>query len=694
MIGLPPARRENRVLVAFFGVTLLAHFYFSTTNWTSSFLPGHEFRQTQTALVSHYIDEQNNFSLLYETPVIGKPWISILLEVPVYEWTVVLVSRVAHLPHFLAARTVSLFCFYLALPPLYLLLGRLGVSRPRRLLTLALVLTCPVYIFYSRAFLMESMAVMCCAWFLVGFVRTMDGRSWTWLAVTNVAGTAAALIKSVTFAVWLLPAAGYGVWIVWRETRAHLSWRAPWSTVLWGAATVLVPLGALQCWISYTDPIKAAHHSAWIFTAKNLSQGNWGLIDLAVRFSAKHWSTLLLRWREAIMPPWIIGLGLAGGIVLLPRARRPVVALAAVFFLAQLMFPFAYADQDYYFYACTVFLLGAFGFVCAGLLDSRLPRWLICVLVAVPFFAQVGTYWQGYHVVQSVRTTGGSPLTNALHDLAPKDSVLIVAGADWAAIIPYYSRHRALMIRSGLEYDAGYLQRAFGDLADEKISALVMVEGQRTNRILIERVAAEFDLDNAPTFSLPQADVYFNRAFVASVQASLKINNPYTGLSVATRIVAEPAAQVPFQVTAALAGSVFAKVAPAPFQAYSTFGYRSADIDGDQVINAHPDCDLWIRAPEHATVIKWDYGIQRDAYENAGGRTDGVEFIIAGEIPGGFRRRIYRRALDPVGQPADRGHQHVVVPFKPRPGEVLIFSTRPYLSNAFDWAYWQRIEVK
>ena len=120
-----------------------------------------------------------------------------------------LLSRAAGVPHFMAARTISLGCFYLALPALYLLLARFGLSRARRLLALSLILTCPVYIFYSRAFLMESMAVMCCAWFLLGFVRTMDERRWGWLALTIIAGTLAALIKSLTFAVWLVPAAGY-----------------------------------------------------------------------------------------------------------------------------------------------------------------------------------------------------------------------------------------------------------------------------------------------------------------------------------------------------------------------------------------------------------------------------------------------------------------------------------------------------
>ena len=80
------------------------------------------------------------------------------------------------------------------MPAFYLLLGRLAVPRARRLLFLALVLAAPVYIYYSRAFLMDSMALLCCAWFLLGFVRTMDERKPGWLAFTIVAGTLAALV--------------------------------------------------------------------------------------------------------------------------------------------------------------------------------------------------------------------------------------------------------------------------------------------------------------------------------------------------------------------------------------------------------------------------------------------------------------------------------------------------------------------
>ena len=46
------------------------------------------------------------------------------------------------------------------------------------------------------------------------------------------------------------------------------------------------------------------------------------------------------------------------------------------------------------------------------------------------------------------------------------------------------------------------------------------------------------------------------------------------------------------------------------------------------------------------------------------------------------------------GPLADRGHQHLILPYTPQPGEVLHFATRPRDGFAFDWAYWVGIEVR
>ncbi|MEY3775712.1 MAG: hypothetical protein RLZZ129_2492 [Verrucomicrobiota bacterium] len=687
-------QRTQVILKAILIAALIAHAWLATRNWTAGFMPGHEFRQTQTALISHFIDRENDFSLLYEAPIVGKPWVSILLEVPIYQWSVVLLSRVTGLSHVVAARSISLACFYLMLPAVWWLLGRMGLDRSRRYLPLILILLGPVYIFYSRAFLMESMVLMCCAWFLVGYIGMMDRRRWPWFLLATVAGTGAALIKSATFAVWLLPAAAYAAWMLWRDLRSSDRWRASLHTVFWGLAGVTVPLGALRLWIELTDPIKAMHASAWIFTSANLSLGNWGLDSLAARFSATTWATLFQRWQEALMSPWLIGGALLAGLAAFPNERRRVAGLAAVFFLAQLLFPFAYAYQEYYFYACALFLLGALGLVLNGVLDSGLPRWLSWVLVAVLPLALLGNYHRIYYPQQMVKSDGGHPYTHALRDLTPTESVIVVSGADWAAIVPLYSQRRALMIRNGLESDRAYLERAFADLADEEVSALVLLGDYRRNALVRDLAVSAFDLETTSTFSYQDADIYCSRRIGQKVRQGLKEHGYYGSLIVPSLHEASPPESGPFWINRGLANRELATVSPQPMRARFTYGLQTFLHDGSKRINAHPDSDLWLRAPSGSTRIEWDYGMFAQAWEREGDKTDGIELTVSGIMPGRGEREIYRRRLDPVANVLDRGMVREVISYDALPGEILQFSTRPGGSYSYDWAFWERIEVK
>jgi len=677
-----------------FCAALFTHVVFATFNWRSGFLPGHEFRQTHTALIAYYIDAENNFSIPYSTPLFGKPW-SVPMEFPLYEWSVVLLSRAAHLPHFEAARTVSLACFYLTLPAIWLLLGQLGLARPRRLLALALVLTCPLYIFYSRAFLMESMVLMFSAWFLEMFVRTMRERRLHWLILCALCGAGSALVKSTTFFVWLLPAALYGAACLWREVCAGPGWKPMLRTIGWGLGAVVLPCVTAFCWVKFTDTIKATHPSAHIFTSAELTRGNFGMYNLAARFSPETWGGLLAGWREAIMPAWVVGLIVAAGVGWSRRERWHILGAAGLFIFAQLMFPFAYALQEYYFFACAVFLLCALGFALHGVLDSGLPRWVRWAIVCVPFAFQMGTYLQGYHLIQSVRANGGTGLTDALRGITPNGGIIIVAGDDWSPIIPYYSQRKALMIRNGLEHDPAYLERALTDLKDEYVCALVMVEAQRRNQEFVRRVTAQFGLDPCVTFSHSTADVYlsnFCRDF-----ALLRLNGRHGYDQITTH--AKPAGPLPSDrppvpIPSGVAAIAFRMVSPAPSQFRFTFGYSAWEDGGTEVLSLHPDADLWVPAPDGARQIRWEFGLFPGAYEREGEKTDGVVFIVAGETPDGRRREIFRRLLDPAGVAADRGRQRVVIPYQAVAGETLVFLTRPNVNTHYDWAYVSRIEVK
>ncbi|MDQ5978317.1 MAG: hypothetical protein QG602_1291 [Verrucomicrobiota bacterium] len=691
----PPARREGQILVGIFCVLLLAHLWFVTRSWNSGFLAGHEFRQTQTGLITHFIDRQNDFSLLYEAPIVGKPWVSVLLEVPIYQWSVVGLSRLTDLPHHVAARTISVACFYLTLPAAFLLLGRMGlVSRERRLFVVGMILPCPLYIFYSRAFLIDSMALMGSAWWLYAFVRMMERRRWTWFVFATLTGTLAALVKSAVYAVWLLPGAAYGAWLLWGELRTR-RWGPAAETVFWGLAGVIVPLGTLRWWITLTDPLKEAHASAWIFTSKNLVQGNWGFSDLAAGLAPKTWGILSDRWAEGIMAPWLLLVLLAAGLIGLPRVRWPVLGLAGVFFVSQFLFPWAYAYQDYYFYSCALFLCAAFGWLFLGVLDSRLPRWLCWPLLVVPVAACLQTYIRGYYPQQVAPTNGGFSYTMAIRDHLPADSVIVVAGADWSAIIPYYSQRKALMIRAGLENDPAYLDRAFAELHDEDVAALVLVDAMKGHRVVIERAAAALGLDRTPSAIHPRAEIYCSLRHRERFKESLSKINNYGDIINPPLPPAAPITQKLRRIDPAFVEVDYPQVSPAPLRAYFEHGLGHVwpEPEKERAIFAHPSCDLWLKAPRGATRIEWDAGMLEESYLREGPKTDGIELVISGII-GGTEREIFRRELDPVGRPEDRGKLKLVIPFEPASGEFLRFSARPRQGAAYDWLYWSRIEVK
>ena len=168
--------------------------------WRNRSLPGNAFRQTQTAITALFVQREHNFSLAYPTPVLGKPW-SVPFEFPLYQWTVAVVSDTTGLGLIKCGRLVSAVCFFLGLPALWLLLGRMGLPWVRRAVAMGMVLTCPLLIFYARAFLIETMALMFALWFLAAFVAAVEKRSIGWLVVANVAGMGAGLVTVTTFRV-------------------------------------------------------------------------------------------------------------------------------------------------------------------------------------------------------------------------------------------------------------------------------------------------------------------------------------------------------------------------------------------------------------------------------------------------------------------------------------------------------------
>jgi hypothetical protein len=691
-----PHRREFLVTMVAFCLALAFHVWGVTVAWTSLNLPGHEFRQAQTAISAFFIQRDNDFSLAYPTPVLGKPW-SVPFEFPLYQWTAVAVSDTTGLPLTQAGRAVSVGCFYLSLPAVWLLLGRLGLARTRRLLVLGLVLTCPVYFIYVRAFMMETMALMFSLWFLIAFVNAVERRHGRWLIVANIAGAGAGLVKVTTFMLYLMPAGIWGLWWLagaWpRRGRPGGSWAAVVRTAGWVVAASAAPFAATWWWIRFADAVKLLNPIGRGMVSSVLTGYEFGTWQ--TRLSPTIWKMhgdILIH----DLAPLTVLAACAVLAVFTPRRWRIWSFWCVAFFGAvQLLFPMLYAVHDYYYTANAVLLMVALGLVLTGLLERDRFRWVAWGVLLATFALQARAFLGGYYPVYRQVTPGGSELTRVLRDLTRPDDVLVIAGEDWSPITPYNAQRRALMLTFSQARDEPLMRAAFRALNDESVPALLLRGEQRNNTALIRLAGEYFGIDSEPVLNWNDFTLYLNPdrwgAFIARVSQPGR----YEGMNLsgaartADKVVTNAEASVGRLAPATKA--LFAGMSPRPYRYFCRFGLSNAVINGRVYFNVHPDVRLWFRVPAGRHRITADFLMEPGAYENLPARdaTDGVSLTVWELKADGTRRELYHRSLDPRDNPADRGLQNLAVSADIAEGSDILFVSDPGEQNNYnrDWTW-------
>ena len=676
-----PTRHESWLAVAVFVVALVFHAWAMTVGWTSRNLPANEFRESQTALSAFWIKADHDFSLAYPTPVVGKPW-SVPMEFPLYQWTVVVVSDITHWSLTKAGRAVSIACFYLALPAVFLLLRRWRVAAAWRWLVLAVVVTCPLYIYYTRTFLIETMALMFSLWFWVAFERAVAGRSRAWLALAVLAGTGAGLVKVTTFLLYLLPAAAWAVARLWRE-------RAAWKTELaWMAGAVAVPFAATLWWLRFADATKELNPLGRAFTSAGLQDFNLG--TTATRFSGELWATKAGIVSDQLT--WWPVLALCGvAAVVAGRTRwREIAACVACFGAVLVFFPVLYAYHVYYYVANTVLLLVAMGLALVALAESRLPRWVTWVAVGLVLLGQGGRYLNHYYPSQSMISPGGDGLTASLRALTNPRDVIVVLGQDWNSMTPYYAQRRGVMIRNDIARDSARVEQALAQLDGEKLGALVIVGQPDGQQWLIDRAAAR-GLSHEPLYLWRDARVYVPTARWAELTEAVLDNRfPEVHLGPAAMVTQEDLKNR-WRDLASLRKwqrMHFEGMRPQPVRYFATFGPATDGSSGKLLYGAHPTTRLVFALPAGPHTLRSTLEMTPDAWRLDNEHTDGVEVSLFALGPNEERRQLATRYFNPRDNEADRGPgRPLEFTFTlPAAGEVeLYFGPGPAKRDTRDW---------
>lgn len=683
---------DHRACRLLFAVVLALSGWCFHLGWRNLPVDGHEFRQLQTALSVRYL-MKDGLRLDYPTPLLGKPW-SIPLEFPLYQWAVAVVAQAARLPIEQAGRMVGLAFFYLMLPAAYLLLGRLGLAPPRRLLALCLVLASPIYLFYSRTVLIESTALCLSVWYLWGFWTALAENSRLGGVLALVCGGLAAMVKLTTLAVFLPPAALVTIQVLRsRRPASGRNWRLIAQTL--GAAIVLGggPLAAGIVWTHHADGVKELNPLAsFLLSAVSAP---WGVGPLAQRLAPAFWTTIFSTWTIGILglPGQVVVVG--GALLAPPRLRRRLVALLAGFLAGPLAFANFYFIHDYYFYESGLFLLAAGGLALDWVLDAgrlaRPVRWAIVLVVIATGFL---SYSKTYYLLVRDNAARTFELGRALNAVTQVDDVIVIYGWDWNPLIPYFSERRALMFPGNTQDDSALQAAAFGRLAGERVGALVVAGKMRDRRAFLDSLKIRFGLAPQPALTGDAVAVYLSERDLATDQPILQ----RLGLTELRAAVPAPmeSRRVALAGLPALVQNLFAPMTPRPREVYSQFGLGLNTVGDQTVFGAHPVTELVFDPPPGARRLQAGFGVLPAAYADPVKATDGVQFEVMLSRPDGTYEVLAQRLLNPVARAEDRGTQFFDLPLPAGMGGEIILRTGPGPADNFsyDWAYWTTVAIK
>ena len=624
------------------------------------------------------------------------------MEFPLYQWTAAWLGQQFDLTTALSGRVVSIFCFYLCLPAIVLLLREIRFQPEQINYVLVLVLTAPVFIYFTRAILIESTALCFSLWFLYGFIRLSRSAHWGWWLLTFICGSLAAVVKVTTFMVWGIGALVGGIW--WfLKIRRTLGAEQANRNLSWAAISAIPPILAGIWWVATADRIKRQSPDGLFLTSENLRDFNLGSWSDRIDFSV--WESLIQNFSFALFPGWIFAILGLGGLAAAVMRKSPMILIIFLWSIAVwLTFPGLYQIHDYYFYAMALIPLLAIGCFVREF-GQGLPAQIMAPLVVLAVSGiQLNGYFEKYAPSQFLNSNGGERMELFIRDTFPADEAVVVLGESWSPSIAYYMERRCLMIRDPFTRDPDAFEELLEKWKDVPVSGLLITADYRGNTDLIAALTAQFDLESPVLLTDGNSDLRVGRKLRYRLMAHM-VNHPNDHQQLERPAGSEIPLPVPntdpiipgskkSAVTTNQSESIFFQIHPTPSHYRSKFG-MGIKFESDRfVMISHPDNDFWVDIAEDATEVFAEFGLQEEVYQKPHEHSDGVSFQLWTRDAAGDESQLFERFADPFGEPADRGKLSISLPLpSPRPTQIR-FSTRPGPNEAFDWAYWGNVIVQ
>jgi len=410
----------------------------------------HSFRQTQTAISAYYMADDPAMFLDYITPVLGPPW-RIPMELPVFQWIVARFHQLSGIELDICGKLVSIAAWLLCMVPLASITRSLQLPREVRLLTVAIALSSPLYLFWGAAFLIETTGVLCALCMVASALCARESPSWKWLLIALAAGTIASTVKATTWAV----AAGTGLLLVlFYDGIPRL---ADWKKFVPPIIALLLPLIPGKLWLAYGDSIKQANPFAReIILASSPKQAAWNFGTLEQKLDPETWQIIFRHILEQllvpfpILGPWFLVIVLAAGAALAPRRIPLLFALLAGFASGPIVFTNLYFEHSYYWCANGIWLLLATGVALGGIWEGTPkpgPK-IACLILTIGISASGFITWSQRFlpIINSLPTRDAlaEAWTLPIQKMVPEGRTLLIVGNDWNPNSVYYAKRKGL----------------------------------------------------------------------------------------------------------------------------------------------------------------------------------------------------------------------------------------------------------
>ena len=411
------------------------------------------FRQNQTAMTAQWFDVKNPIRGLffYETPEFGAPWM-VPFEFPIYQGVVAILSHKLGLPLTTTGRLVSGLFFLAALIPLWFLVREMKLGLRFYFFSALLLLFSPLYLYWSRTFMIESTAVFfgfsflaCVALGVSAWRKEARVRlAWLWLIFALCCGVLCALVKATTFPSFGLAALGLALFL-----SASYPPRSEWPHIarVIGVISSLVVLciGAALLWTRHADSLKSLNPISAHLVSKYLETWNYG--TLSQKLSMDFWRNTILGRTvpETVGSGWVL-------LILVPalwfakwRERFLLLCLVCLFLLPMVLFTNLHMIHSYYQYANSFWLVLALalGFC---IISRKIPTWSLILMMTFVLACQIYTYSSTYYLATTYKWSPIMDVGWFIKKNTPKNSAIMVVGDDWSPEVAFYSKRKALYI--------------------------------------------------------------------------------------------------------------------------------------------------------------------------------------------------------------------------------------------------------